>query len=287
MGMDSLPIVFRFAPSPNGQLHLGHAYSAILNYEMAKEAGGKFLIRMEDIDQIRCTPSLEQAMLEDLAWLGLKWEQPVRRQSMHFDDYAQALQRLEAQGLTYKSQLSRGEVRQIVEIHENEGLEWPRDPDGAPLFPGKEYEIETLDPESNFAIRLKAELAAERMGRVHEWRETGSGGASNVASFDIEKWGDVVLARRDAPTSYHLSVVVDDAIQGVTHVVRGRDLLEATAVHVLLQKLLGLPQLVYHHHDLILDEYGQKLSKSKSDTSLAELRRAGATPNEIRQMVGL
>ena len=285
--MDSLPTVFRFAPSPNGQLHLGHAYSAILNYELAKEAGGKFLIRMEDIDQIRCSPEFERAMLEDLAWLGLKWETPVRRQSMYFDDYAKALKKLEEQELTYRSQLSRREVRHIVETHENEGLEWPRDPDGAPLFPGQDYELDDLEPDADFAIRLKIDEAVARMGGLHQWPESGPAGLDGLSSFDAVNWGDVVLARRDAPTSYHLSVVVDDAIQGVTNVVRGRDLLEATALHVLLQKLLGLPELSYHHHDLILDEYDQKLSKSKSDTSLAQLRKAGATPKDIRQMVGL
>lgn len=285
--MNSLPTVFRFAPSSNGKLHLGHAYSALLNFDMAKDAGGRFLVRVEDIDQTRCTPELEQAMLDDLAWLGLKWEMPVRRQSMHFADYAKALDELERQGLTYRSFLSRGDIRRIVDDQEKQGDEWPRDPDGAPLFPGQKFEPANADGAANFAIRLKTSLAVERNASRIQWRETGFDDAETVRSFEAEKWGDVVLARRDTPTSYHLSVVVDDALQGVTHVVRGRDLLEATAVHVLLQRLLGLPEPIYHHHELVLDEQGQKLSKSKKDTSIAQLRSEGATPSEIRQMVGL
>lgn len=285
--MNNLPSVFRFAPSPNGQLHLGHAYSALLNYEMALEVGGRFLVRVEDIDQTRCSPELERAMLNDLAWLGLKWEEPVRRQSAHFNDYAKALKTLETLGLTYRSQLSRGDVRRIVEAHENKGGIWPRDPDGAPLFPGEAHEPDVIKAEGNFAVRLKTQAAVEHVGGPFEWHEVGHGHADKTAEFDPRRWGDVVLARRDTPTSYHLSVVVDDAIQGVSHVVRGSDLFEATGMHVLLQKLLNLPRPVYHHHALILDEKDQKLSKSKGDTAIAQLRQAGATPKEVRQMVGL
>ncbi|MEM8540665.1 MAG: tRNA glutamyl-Q(34) synthetase GluQRS [Pseudomonadota bacterium] len=285
--MINLPSVFRFAPSPNGQLHLGHAYSALLNYQLAMEAGGRFLVRVEDIDQTRCTPELERAMLRDLAWLGLKWEEPVRRQSMHFGEFAKALQSLEALGLTYRSQLSRGDVRRIVEAHEKTGKAWPRDPDGAPLFPGQTHELDAADADNNFAIRLKTQAAIEHIGGPFEWQELVFGGTDKMIESDPKKWGDVVLARRDTPTSYHLSVVVDDAIQGVSHIVRGSDLYEATGMHILLQKLLGLPKPLYHHHALILGENGQKLSKSKNGTSIAQLRQAGATPNEIRQMVGL
>lgn len=226
-------------------------------------------------------------MLDDLAWLGLKWETPVRRQSMHFNDYAKAIKALETQDLIYRSWLSRGDVRRIVEASEKDGDEWPRDPDGAPLFPGQKFEPKVVEAGSNFAIRLKTQVAVERAASACDWRETGFDGSETSMSFESEKWGDVLLARRDTPTSYHLSVVVDDAIQGVTHVVRGRDLLEATAMHVLLQKLLDLPAMIYHHHALIEDGNGRKLSKSNKDTSLAQLRQAGATPNEIRQMVGL
>lgn len=285
--MNNLPSVFRFAPSPNGQLHLGHAYSALLNYQMAMEVGGRFLVRVEDIDQTRCSPELEHAMLSDLAWLGLKWEEPVRRQSLHFDEYAKALETLGSLGLTYRSQLSRGEVRKIVEAHESQGDAWPRDPDGAPLFPGEAHELDAVNADNNFAIRLKARAAVEYVGGPFEWQEVGFGSTDKTAAFDPIKWGDVVLARRDTPTSYHLAVVVDDAIQGVSHVVRGGDLFEATGLHVLLQKLLDLPKPLYHHHALILDENNQKLSKSKDDTSIAQLRQEGATPIEIRQMVGL
>ena len=285
--MNNMPSVFRFAPSPNGHLHLGHAYSALLNYQLAMEMGGRFFVRVEDIDQTRCTPELERAMLSDLAWLGVEWEEPVRRQSMHFDEYAKALERLEAFGLTYRSQLSRGDVRRIVEAHENTGEAWPRDPDGAALFPGEAHERDAADADNNFAIRLKTQAAVEHVGGPFEWQEVILGGADKTVEADPTKWGDVVLARRDTPTSYHLSVVIDDAIQGVSHIVRGSDLYEATSMHVLLQKLLGLPKPLYHHHALILDENDQKLSKSKDDTSIAQLRQAGATPNEIRQMVGL
>lgn len=287
--------VFRFAPSPNGALHLGHAYSACLNHDMARAAGGRFLLRMEDIDITRCSPALEAAMLDELAWLGLDWEQPVRRQSAHFDDYAAALDALAGEGLVYPAFMSRGEIRAAIAEAEAGGETWPRDPDGAPLYPGTERTLPDSKRKARmasgepFAWRLDMKAALEFAGHVPGWEETGAGpcGETGHVAAEPERWGDVILARKETPASYHLSVTVDDAIQGVTHVVRGRDLFHATSLHRLLQDLLGLPAPVYHHHPLVLDADGRKLSKSRGDTALAELRRAGATPADIRRMVGL
>ena len=285
--MTDIRPVFRFAPSPNGALHLGHAFSAILNFEMAREAGGRFLVRVEDIDRDRCSPALEAAMLTDLAWLGLEWEEPVRRQSQHFDDYRAALDALEGEGLVYRAYLSRSDIRRAVEARESAGTPWPRDPDGASLYPGGPEE--TGDDDAPYILRLDMDRAIELAGNAAGWEEGGTGpnGETGRIIADPAAWGDVILARRDTPTSYNLSVVIDDALQGVTHVVRGRDLFHATSVHVLLQDLLGLPRPIYVHHDLILAEDGRKLSKSNRDTSLASLRDAGATPADIRRMIGL
>lgn len=293
--------VLRFAPSPNGRLHLGHALSALLNAGMAKALGGRLLIRIEDIDRTRCTPELEAGVLEDLAWLGLDWEQPVRRQSEHFPEYAAALDRLSAMGLVRKAFLTRGEIaRAVAQLAETRGAPWPCDPDGAPLYPGDEA---VLGPEeiaareaqgAPFALRLDMAAALARckalLAAPLSWQELPDDEgrqAPECIAADPARWGDVVLARKDTPTSYHLSVVVDDALQGITHVVRGRDLYEATAVHRLLQVLLGLPEPLYRHHRLVLGEDGRKLSKSQGDTALAELRAKGATPDTIRRLVGL
>ena len=287
--------VFRFAPSPNGELHLGHALSALLDYEAARAAGGRFLLRLEDIDVTRCRPAYARQILEDLAWLGLEWEEPVRRQSEHFELYRRALDRLMDRGLVYPAFLSRGEIRARVEAEEAAGRPWPRDPDGAPLYPGddrafSDAEIEAAMAEGRpYAFRLRMAEAIATAGRRLEWSELGAGpaGETGVVIAEPDCWGDVIVARSEIPTSYHLSVVVDDAAQGVTHVVRGQDLFHATAVHRLLQDLLGLPAPVYRHHRLVLDETGRKLSKSFRDTSLSSLREAGATPADIRRMVGL
>ncbi|WP_163265803.1 tRNA glutamyl-Q(34) synthetase GluQRS [Chelativorans alearense] len=287
--------VFRFAPSPNGALHLGHAYSALLNFAMAREAGGRFLLRIEDIDITRCTPELEEQIYRDLAWLGLEWKTPVRRQSKHFDDYAEALERLVEAEIVYPSFMSRGEARAYIADAEADGAPWPRDPDGAPHFPPvdrkrpaaeRRRRMEGGEP---FAWRLDMKAAMAHWGRPLFWEESGSGPYGETGSVPArpEVWGDVVIARKEMPASYHLSVVVDDALQGITHVVRGRDLFHATAVHRLLQELLGLPVPFYHHHALILDEDGRKLSKSHGDTGIAALRAAGATPGDIARMVGL
>jgi glutamyl-Q tRNA(Asp) synthetase len=273
-----IPTVFRFAPSPNGYLHLGHALSALLNFEMARAAGGRLLLRIEDIDAARCRPQYEHAIYEDLAWLGMSWEEPVRRQSAHFDDYRAALAELDRLGLIYPS----------FETH----APWPRDPDGAPLYPGN---ARTLSPAERgrrmasgkpYALRLDMSAAIARTGPL-TWSETGDSDLHGAVAIAPQMWGDVVLARKDTPTSYHLSVVVDDARQGVTHVVRGQDLFWSTSVHRLLQVLLGLPAPSYHHHRLVLDADGQKLSKSTRATALRALREGGASPTDIRRMIGL
>lgn len=284
--------VLRFAPSPNGYLHLGHALSAMIDFEMARALDGRFLLRIEDIDAARCRPEFEQAIYEDLAWLGIAWEQPVRRQSDHLDAYRQALARLEAEGLVYPSFESRGEIARHIAQHSH--TPWPHDPDGSPLYPGLSKRLEPherarrIESGEPYTLRLDLEAALARTGAL-TWVETGADPKQDHETLlaEPEKWGDTVLARKDTPTSYHLSVVVDDALQGVTHVVRGQDLYQATSVHRLLQALLSLPAPLYHHHRLILDAEGKKLSKSTRATALRELRQQGMTLAEVRRMVGL
>ncbi len=284
--------VLRFAPSPNGLLHLGHALSALLNADMAAALDGRLLLRMEDIDVTRCTPEFERAIYEDLAWLGFDWERPVRRQSEHFDDYRAALETLITRGLAYPAFLTRGEVKARVARAEAEGRSWPRDPDGAPHYPADERDLpdaerrRRIDAGTRHAWRLDMGRAIQECAKALFWTETGDGATGEIAA-DPAAWGDVVLWRSDAPSSYHLSVTVDDAGQGITHVVRGLDLFHATSVHRLLQHLLGLPAPVYHHHRLILGPDGRKLSKSEGDTGLSVLRRQGLTSADIRRLVGL
>jgi glutamyl-Q tRNA(Asp) synthetase len=290
--------IFRFAPSPNGYLHLGHALSAVLNFDMARQAGGRFLLRIEDIDAARCRPEYEAAIYEDLAWLGLSWEEPVRRQSDHFDAYAAALGRLDAMELIYPSFESRAEIARLVAERERAGP-WPRDPDGIPFYPGDAKTLppterrRRLDAGHPYALRLDmpAATALVRAGGAAPltWTETGAGpdGETGTIAADPAAWGDVILARKDVPTSYHLAAVVDDARQHITHVVRGGDLFHATGLHRLLQQLLGLAPPAYHHHRLVHDAEGRKLSKSTHATGLRELRAGGATPADIRRMIGL
>ncbi|WP_441233613.1 tRNA glutamyl-Q(34) synthetase GluQRS [Bradyrhizobium sp. 930_D9_N1_4] len=288
-----MPPVFRFAPSPNGLLHLGHAYSALLNFDRAREAGGRLLLRIEDIDATRCRPEYETAIDEDLAWLGIAWQRPVRRQSEHLADYRAALDKLSALGLVYPAFESRAEIAKLVAAREAGGP-WPRDPDGAPLYSG---EAKSLAAEERagliasgvpYALRLDMDAACRRVAGL-TWHELGDGpdGEHGVVAARPEAWGDVILARKETPTSYHLSVVVDDALQGVSEVVRGQDLFHASSVHRLLQALLGLPEPAYRHHALIRDSEGRKLSKSSRSTGLRELRDAGASPAGIRRLVGL
>ena len=287
------PPVFRFAPSPNGYLHLGHALSALRNFDAARQSGGRFLLRIEDIDATRCRPEFETAIYQDLAWLGIAWEAPVRRQSQHLSDYRQALERLLSLGLVYPAFESRAEIAGLVAQREAQAP-WPRDPDGAPLYPGdakslsQDQRARLQDTGVPYALRLDMAAAYARAGDLG-WIEHGEGphGETGTVAARPEAWGDVILARKETPTSYHLSVVVDDALQGVTDVVRGADLFWSTSVHRLLQHLLGLRQPVYRHHRLIHDATGQKLSKSTAATGLRELRAAGAKPVEIRRLVGL
>jgi glutamyl-Q tRNA(Asp) synthetase len=285
--------IFRFAPSPNGYLHLGHALSALVNFDMARAAGGRFLLRIEDIDTTRCRPEFEAAIYQDLAWLGLAWEEPVRRQSEHLQDYRAAVAALEARGLIYPTFESRAEIARRVAEREAQGA-WRRDPDGAPLYPGSPGDLSAAERRAHitagvpYALRLDMARAASVAGPL-AWSEAGQGPAGETGTVTAapQAWGDVVLARKETPTSYHLSVVIDDAIQGVTHVVRGQDLFWSTSVHRLLQVLLALPVPDYLHHRLVLDADGRKLSKSTRATALRELRAQGVTPAEIRRRVGL
>jgi glutamyl-Q tRNA(Asp) synthetase len=285
--------VFRFAPSPNGLLHLGHAFSALLNFDLARAGGGRLLLRIEDIDTTRCKPEFETAIYEDLAWLGVPWELPVRRQSAHLPVYREAVERLAGQGLVYPAFESRAEIARLVAERESGGA-WPRDPDGVPIYPGAAKALPARERDRllqsglPFALRLDMAAARRRVDDV-AWVEQGAGpgGETGNVRADPAAWGDVVLARKETPTSYHLSVVIDDAVQGVTCVVRGQDLFWATGLHRLLQQLLDLPAPVYRHHSLVRDGAGEKLSKSTQATGLRELRRQGLTPVDIRRLVGL
>ena len=283
--------VLRFAPSPNGRLHLGHAHSALVNRRMADRLGGRLLLRLEDIDPGRCTPELERGILDDLDWLGVAFDGPVVRQSERIGAYADALDRLRSLGLAYPAFMSRREARALV----GERADWPHDPDGAPHYPPLDrerprQEVEALiESGALHAWRLDMGEAARRAGPL-EWAEVDEAGHVVLhVTADPLAWGDAVLSRVDAPASYHLAATVDDAAQGVTHVVRGRDLLRATAVHRLLQTLLGLPVPLYRHHGLIV-RAGTKLAKSRGDgmreTGLNALRAAGLSPGDARAMIG-
>ncbi len=242
------PPVFRFAPSPNGYLHLGHALSALLNADRARAAGGRLLLRIEDIDETRCRPEYEAAIYEDLAWLGIAWEQPVRRQSEHYGDYREALATLEALGLVYPSFESRAEIARAGGGTRGARALAARSRRRAALSRRRENNgrgraCPSHDRGEPYALRLDMAAAMARAGPL-TWEETGAGPSGETGSIaaDPAAWGDVILARKETPTSYHLAVVVDDAAQGVTDVVRGRDLFHATSVHRLLQALLGLPR---------------------------------------------
>jgi glutamyl-Q tRNA(Asp) synthetase len=290
-------LVCRFAPSPNGYLHLGHALSALMNFDMARAAGGRFLLRIEDIDRARSRSAFETAIYEDLAWLGIAWDGPVRRQSEHLDEYRAVLARLEAEQLVYPGFESRAEI--AAQIAAAPGT-WPRDPDGAPLYPGSARTLSRAERALRiaaggaYALRLDMAAAIERVQGVAaaaplSWTETGSGpaGETGTVAAAPARWGDVVLGRKELPGSYHLAVVIDDARQGITHVVRGQDLFWSTSVHRLLQALMSLPAPVYYHHRLVLDAEGRKLSKSTQATALRSLRKSGITAADIRRLVGL
>jgi glutamyl-Q tRNA(Asp) synthetase len=272
----------RFAPSPSGLLHLGHAHAALFAYHRAKDERGEFLLRIEDIDIGRCRPEFEAALKEDLAWLELSWPEPVRRQSDHMADYKSALDRLAQQGLLYPCFCTR---RDIAEEIARSGAA-PQGPDG-PLYPGlcrglsddeRQARIAAGTP---YALRLDVAKAMERAGPLR-WRDRRHG--EFTATPEIH--GDAVLARKDVATSYHLSVVVDDALQGITLVTRGEDLLPATHLHRLLHALLDLPVPDYHHHELLTDAAGRRLAKRDDARSLRSLREAGHTATDVRALAG-
>jgi glutamyl-Q tRNA(Asp) synthetase len=276
-------IATRFAPSPTGRLHLGHAYAALFAERAARAADGRFLLRIEDIDATRCRPEFEQAIFDDLAWLGLRWETPVRRQSEHMADYAAAIETLKTQGLVYPCFCTRAEIRAEIARagaapHGSEG----------PLYPGTCRNLSAADRAQRaeagtpYALRLDVAKASARTGPLH-WHDRERGTiAANPALH-----GDVVLARKETPTSYHLSVTLDDHVQGVTLVTRGADLFDATHIHRLLQALLGLATPEYHHHALITGPAGERLAKRAGAPTLLSLREAGRTPAEVRAMAGL
>ena len=279
---------FRFAPSPNGELHLGHAYSALLNFDAARRHDGRFLLRIEDIDAGRSKPEHVAGIFDILSWLGIDWEEPVRWQSEHFVDYRASADRLLTDDLLYPCFASRMEIE--LAVGENR-----RDPDGARRYPGiwRHADRATVSRRTAsgepFALRLNMGRALDTL--THDLMFGAFDptdlviGAARVARPD--RWGDCVVVRKEMPTSYHLSVVVDDALQGVTHVIRGKDLEAATDVHVLLQALLGLPAPAYHHHQLLMGPDGEKLSKRLASASLRQMRAEGATPADIRRLAGL
>jgi glutamyl-Q tRNA(Asp) synthetase len=275
-------LVTRFAPSPTGHLHLGHAASALAGWQAARQAGGRFLLRIEDIDRARCKPVFEAAILADLAWLGLAWEEPVRRQSDHMADYAAALARLDQLGVIYPCFCTRKEIEAEIAA----AASAPHGPDG-PLYPGTCRSLPAAEREARlarglpYALRLEAQKAADLVGPL-SWIEEGRGTIA-VAPLTL---GDAVLARKDVAASYHLAVIHDDDLQGVTLVTRGEDLFHATHLHRLLQALLGLSVPAYRHHPLLTAADGRRLAKRDGALSLRALREAGRAPAAVRAMAG-
>lgn len=286
-GCDADATVERFAPSPTGRLHLGHAFSAFTAHDAARAAGGRFLLRIEDIDAGRCRPAFETGVFEDLAWLGLRWETPVVRQSERRQAYDAALDRLGAMGLLYPCDCTRADIAAAISAPQ----------EGAPapgVYPGTCRGRRGVGGDGRpVALRLDLAAALDRLGAPPAFEEIGAGPAGETGRIAcaradlLSRTGDVALARKDAGASYHLCVVVDDAAQGVTHVTRGRDLFEATPLHAVLQRLLGLPTPLYRHHRLIRDAAGKRLAKRNDARALATLRAGGATPQDVRRMVGL
>jgi glutamyl-Q tRNA(Asp) synthetase len=279
--------VTRFAPSPTGYLHVGHAFSALTAFDAARAAGGRFILRIEDIDQTRARAQFETATFEDLAWLGLEWEHPVRRQSEHMADYQVALNSLQARGLIYRCFRTRAEVAAaITSAPHGMGEAFF----GAPL-PATE-ETERLNRGEAFAWRLSLSAARRELGAAYDaltFTEEGSGPAGETGRISARPnlAGDIVLARKDVGVAYHLAVVVDDALQGITHVIRGWDLFEAAHIQRLLQALLGLPTPVYRHHRLLMGEDGKRLAKRNGAPALRDLREAGETATDVRRLLGL
>lgn len=277
--------VTRFAPSPTGYLHRGHAFSALTAHRAAREASGRFLLRIEDIDRTRCRPEYEAAIHEDLAWLGLDWETPVRRQSDHLEDYGRALRELAERGLLYRCFRTRREIAEAIQSAPHGALEVFR---GQPLAP--EEEARRIAAGETYAWRLSLEHAARTLGGfagltfVEEG--AGPGGEHGLIQARPEIGGDVVLARKDVGVAYHLAVVLDDALQGVTRVIRGQDLFEAAHVQRLLQALLGLPTPVYRHHGLLVGPDGKRFAKRDRSETLRDLREQGKTAAQIRTELG-
>ncbi len=276
-------VVTRFAPSPTGWLHLGHAYAALFAHNEAKRTSGRFLLRIEDIDITRSRPEYEAGIREDLRWLGLAWEEPVRRQSEHFAEYRAALKKLESLGVLYPCFCTRREIQEEIA----RAGQAPQGPDG-PLYPGTCKRLSATEVASrlasgrDYALRLDLEKAMARAGRDLAWTDLAHG----RFTADPIPLGDVVLARKDTPTSYHLAVVVDDAAQGITVVTRGEDLLPATHLHRLLQQLLGLPVPEWKHHRLITDISGKRLAKRDNARALRSLRESGWTAQRVLQELG-
>jgi glutamyl-Q tRNA(Asp) synthetase len=281
----SAPFVTRFAPSPTGYLHRGHAFSALTAHEAARAAGGRFILRIEDIDRTRCRPPFEAALLEDLAWLGLEWETPVRRQSDHMEDYARALRELAERGLLYRCFRTRREIAEEIERAPHGAMEVFR---GAAL-PADE-EARRLAAGEAYAWRLSLDAADRVLGGFGALTFTeeaeGPGGEHGQIAARPQVGGDVVLARKDVGVAYHLAVVVDDALQGVTHVIRGQDLFEATHVQRLLQALLALPVPIYRHHRLLTGPDGKRFAKRDRAETLRTLRAQGMTAAGIRAEMG-
>lgn len=269
----------RFAPSPTGYLHKGHAFSALTAYDAARAASGRFVLRIEDIDATRCRPPFDAAIFEDLAWLGLAWETPVRRQSEHLDDYHAALARLEVEGLVYRCFRTRKEVAQAMASAPHGSMEVFR---GGPLPPDEE--AAKLAAGEPFAWRLSLEAAARKLCGFDDLTFVDE--AEGLVAARPELGGDVVLARKDVGVAYHLAVTVDDALQGITHVIRGVDLFEATHVQRLLQALLGLPTPTYRHHRLLAGPDGKRFAKRDKAETLRSLREGGMSAAELRRELG-
>ncbi|MEO0696115.1 MAG: tRNA glutamyl-Q(34) synthetase GluQRS [Pseudomonadota bacterium] len=281
----------RFAPSPSGYLHLGHAFSALTAYRWARANDARFLLRIEDIDLARCKPAFEEAIYQDLAWLGLTWEEPVRRQSEHFDFYRDALDQLIEKGLVYRCFKTRREIAEDIERAPHLAPDGPEGPAymGAPLDPVSEQNL--LEAGAAFAWRLSMEKSQDFLGPAFNQLDVCLMEAETDRIVSVQanpaQFGDVILARKDFGTSYHLSSVVDDALQGITHVIRGDDLRAAADLHRLLQVLLDLPETLYLHHRLLTDENGERLSKRQKSLTLRALREEGKSPEDIAGMVRL
>ena len=283
----------RFAPSPTGRLHLGHAYSALLADDAARRADGVFLLRIEDIDTTRCRAEYEAGIYDDLAWLGLYWPAPVRRQSDHFADYAMVIEKLRARGVLYRCFLTRREIAEQAASAPHapgEGAEGIIYTGPAQAMSADEEQARLSRGESfawRLSIRYSQDLLGEEFPRLAFVEQDAATNVERIVAARPQIHGDVILARKDTPASYHLCVVHDDALQSVTHVLRGEDLRSATHVHVLLQKLLGLPTPIYRHHRLLVGPDGKRYAKRDQSLTLAALREAGVSPAEIRARIGL